>query len=57
MGILRNNFKKPEIVQKHERGLLIKGANIGVKYPIGSKREDVQSRIFRIASSGRNCNM
>ncbi|MBW2620963.1 MAG: ABC transporter ATP-binding protein [Deltaproteobacteria bacterium] len=46
MSILKHNFIKPEVVQTHERDSLVKAANIGVKYILGIKREDLQSRIF-----------
>ena len=46
MGILKQNFIKSEVAQTHERDSLLKAVNIGVKYVLGSKREDLQSRIF-----------
>ncbi|MEA2085010.1 MAG: ATP-binding cassette domain-containing protein [Thermodesulfobacteriota bacterium] len=46
MGILKQNFIKPEVAQIHERDSIVKAVNIGVKYAIGIKREDLQSRIF-----------
>ena len=49
MGILKQNFIKPEVAQTHERDSLLKAVNIGVKYVLGSKREDLQSRIFRLS--------
>ena len=37
---------KPRIVQVDKRRSLLEAQNIGVKYVVGSKREDVQSRTF-----------
>lgn len=46
MSILKHKYIQPRVVQKDERKFLIDAQNIGVQYMVGSKREDVQSRIF-----------
>ena len=46
MGIIKTSFTKPRAVQRHEEPSLVEAENIGVKYDIGVKREDLQSRIF-----------
>ena len=46
MKILKLNKIEPDVFQADRGKSLITSRNIGVKYLIGSKREDMQSRIF-----------
>ncbi len=42
-----NSFKEPDAaVRTDSQKILIEASDLGVSYPIGSKREDVQSRVF-----------
>jgi teichoic acid transport system ATP-binding protein len=46
MHIVRVELLEPKPVPSEERTVLVEGKNIGVKYVVGSRREDVQSRAF-----------
>jgi teichoic acid transport system ATP-binding protein len=48
MGILNQKYIKAAAIQTNRRKSLIHTENIGVKYILGSKREDIQSRAFDI---------
>lgn len=46
MNILKLKPIRPGVVQKDKRTPIVEARNLGVKYVIGSKREDIQSRTF-----------
>lgn len=46
MITLQHKYEQTSVVQPGERKSLVDANNLGVKYVIGSKREDIQSRAF-----------